>query len=178
MDNLVAISQGFGLAVACGLAAVLPLGILAAAALLGWLPGSIAVAAETPVLIAGWVIGVLEAAARAILPIPLRIATSALGGAVACEFALGSTLPFVGLILGSVIAAGTAWTTTRLVDRAIASGGPRWGVTALVAGASVVVAALAIIPVVGLILVGIVIWIGMRSRNDDQGRYAGLRVLR
>jgi hypothetical protein len=40
------------------------------------------------------------------------------------------------------------------------------------------VAALAIIPVVGLILVGIMIWIGMRSRNDDQGRYAGLRVLR
>ena len=32
--------------------------------------------------------------------------------------------------------------------------------------------------VFGLILVGIVIWIGMRSRNDDQGRYAGLRVLR
>ena len=63
-------------------------------------------------------------------------------------------------------------------DRAIASGGPRWGVTALVAGASVVVAALAIVPVVGLILVGIVIWVGMRSRNDDQDRYAGLRVLR
>ena len=31
MENLVAISQGFGLAVACGLAAVLPLGVLAAA---------------------------------------------------------------------------------------------------------------------------------------------------
>lgn len=178
MDNLVAISQGFGLAVACGLAAVLPLGVLAFAALLGWLPGSVALAAETPVLVAGWAVGVVEAASRALLPIPVRIGLSGLGGAVACELTLGDILPFVGLLLGTAIGSGTGWTTTRMVDRAIASGGPRWGVSALVAGASVGVAALAIIPMVGLILVGVVIWIGMRSRKDDQGRYAGLRVLR
>ncbi|MEI7438316.1 MAG: hypothetical protein WCK20_01440 [Thermoleophilia bacterium] len=178
MDNLVAISQSFGLAVACGLAAVLPLGVLAVAALLGWRPGSVAIAAESPALIVGWVLGVVEAAGRAFLPIPVRIGLSGLGGAVACELTLGHLIPFVGLLLGSAIGAGTAWTTTRLVDRAVASGGPRWGVTALVGGASIVVAALAIIPAVGLILVGIVIWVGMRSRKDDQGRYAGLRVLR
>ena len=42
MDLLFAISQGAGLAVACGLAALLPLGVLAVAALVGWTPGALA----------------------------------------------------------------------------------------------------------------------------------------
>jgi hypothetical protein len=48
MDILVATSQGAGLAVACGLAALLPLGVLAVAALLGWVPSSLTFADSTP----------------------------------------------------------------------------------------------------------------------------------
>ena len=62
--------------------------------------------------------------------------------------------------------------------RAIGGGGTRWGVTAIVAGAGIVVAALAIIPFVGFALVILAAWLGIRSRRDDQTKYGGLRVLR
>ena len=131
MDILFAASQGAGLAVACGLAAVLPLGVLAIAAILGWTPGALSFASESTFAIAAWVLGVLEAAARAVLPMPIRIALSGLGGAAAFEIAAGDQLPFMGLVIGAAIGAGTAWITTRMVDRAIAGGGTRWGVTRL-----------------------------------------------
>jgi hypothetical protein len=51
-------------------------------------------------------------------------------------------------------------------------------VTAIVAGAGIVVAALAIIPLVGFALVLLAAWLGIRSRHDDQTKYGGLRVLR
>ncbi len=178
MDILVALSQGAGLAVACGLVALLPLGVLALAGLIGWLPGGLSLAAETPFVIAAWIVGLIEAAARALLPVPVRIALSAVGGGTAFELAAGATLPFVGLAIGTIIGGGTAWTSTRLIDRAIAGGGPRWGVTATVAGAGIVAAALAIIPIVGFALVLVVIWATIRARKDDQERFAGLRVLR
>ena len=143
MDLLFAISQGAGLAVACGLAAFLPLGVLAVAALLGWAPGVLSFADGTPFLVATWIAGVVEAAARAVLPIPIAIALSGAGGAAAFEVAAGDQLPFAGLIAGALIGAGTAWTTTRMAQRAIAGGGTRWGVTAIVAVASIVAAALA-----------------------------------
>ena len=178
MDILISVSQGAGLAIACGLAAVLPIGVLAIAAILGWTPGALAFASESTFAIAAWAIGVLEAAARAVLPFPLRIALSALGAAAAFEIAAGDQLPFVGLLAGAAIGAGTAWVTTRMVDRAIAAGGTRWGVTAIVAAASVVVAALAIIPLVGFLLVVVALWFGIRSRKEDQSKFGGLRVLR
>jgi uncharacterized membrane protein len=65
-----------------------------------------------------------------------------------------------------------------MVDRAIAAGGTRWGVTAIVAVAGIVVAALAIIPIVGFLLVLVAAWFGIRSRKDEQTKYGGLRVLR
>jgi hypothetical protein len=178
MDLLFAVSQGAGLAVACGLVAILPLGVLAVAAILGWAPGALAFAAEPTFAIAVWVAGVLEAAARAVLPFPIRIALSATGAAAAFELAAGDELPFVGLVVGAAIGAGTAWVSTRMVDRAIAAGGTRWGVTAIVAVAGIVVAALAIIPIVGFLLVLVAAWFGIRSRKDEQTKYGGLRVLR
>lgn len=178
MDILFAASQGAGLAVACGLAAVLPLGVLAIAAILGWTPGALSFASESTFAIAAWVLGVLEAAARAVLPMPIRIALSGLGGAAAFEIAAGDQLPFMGLVIGAAIGAGTAWITTRMVDRAIAGGGTRWGVTAIVGVASIVVAALAIIPIVGFVLVIVALWFGLKSRKDEQTKYGGLRVLR
>lgn len=178
MDVAVAISQGVGLAVACGLAALLPLGVLAVAALIGWTPGALGIIAGAPFLAATWLVGALEATARAVLPRPVRIALSAVGGGAACEIAAGDALPWVGLAIGTVVGAGTAWTSTRMIDRAISGGGTRWGVTALVGAAAIVVAALSIIPFVGFALVLVVLWATTRSRKNDHERYAGLRVLR
>ena len=178
MEILISVSQGAGLAVACGLAAILPLGVLAIAAIVGWTPGALGFASETAFAIGAWAIGLVEAAARAVLPIPFRIALSAVGGAAAFEIVAGDQLPFVGLVVGAAIGAGTAWITTRMVDRAIAGGGTRWGVTAIVAVASVVVGALAIIPIVGFVLVLVALWFGLKSRKEDQTKFGGLRVLR
>lgn len=178
MDLLIAIGQGAGLAVACGLAAVLPLGVLAIAAALGWAPGALAFASEATFAVATWAIGVAEAAARAVLPVPIRIALSAAGGGAAFEVAAGDALPFVGLVAGAAIGAGSAWTATRMADRAAAAGGTRWGVTAIVAAAGVAAAALAIVPVAGFVLVGVAIWSGVRLRREGRERYEGLRVLR
>ena len=53
MDLLIAASQGAGLAVACGLVAILPLGVLAIAALAGWTPGALSFATEPAFAAAG-----------------------------------------------------------------------------------------------------------------------------
>ncbi len=178
MDLLVALSQGAGLAVACGIVALLPLGVLAVAALLGWVPGAVPFADDVAFIAGAWAVGIAEAVARAVLPVPVRIALSGVGGAAAFEVAAGNRILFAGLLLGAPIGAGTAWVSTRMVDRAIAGGGTRWGVTAIVAVAGVAVAAVAIVPFVGFALVLVVVWGAYRSRRDDQDRYAGLRVLR
>jgi hypothetical protein len=178
MDIAIAFGQGAGLAAACGLAALLPLGVLAVAALLGWTPGSLPLVAETPFLIGAWVAGAIEAGGRALLPVQVRIALSALGGAAACELATGDLVPFAGLALGTVVGAGSAWGATRLVDGAVAGGAPRWGVAAIVGLAAIVAAALAIVPFAGYALVLIAVWLLLRTRRGDRERYAGLRVLR
>ncbi|MFZ9292562.1 MAG: hypothetical protein ACO26C_08530, partial [Ilumatobacteraceae bacterium] len=153
MDILVALGQGAGLAVACGLAALLPLGVLAVAVLLGWTPGALALADGTPILVGAWVAGLIEAALRAVLPLPVRIALSAVGAAAAFELAAGDQVPLVGLIAGAAIGAGTAWTSTRMADRAVQGGGTPWGVAAILGVAAIAVAALAIVPFVGFALV-------------------------
>lgn len=178
MDILVALSQGAGLAVACGLAALLPLGVLAVAVLLGWAPGSLDLADGTPFLVGAWVAGVVEAALRAVLPLPIRIALSGLGGAAAFELAAGGEVPFAGLVAGAAIGAGTAWTATRMADRAVQGGGTPWGVAAILGAASIAVAAVAIIPFAGFLLVLVALYGGIRARKDDRERYAGLRVLK
>ena len=178
MDILVALSQGTGLAVACGIIALLPLGVLAAAAVVGWAPGALAFADDTVFIAVVWAVGVVEAATRAMLPVQVRMGLSALGGGAAFEIAAGGVIPMIGLVAGAPIGAVTAWVTARMVDRAIAGGGPRWGVTALVAVGGIVVAALAIIPIVGFLLLLLVVWGVFRSRKEDRERYAGLRVLR
>ena len=89
MDLLIAASQGAGLAVACGLVAILPLGVLALAALAGWTPGALGFATEPAFTAAVWALGLIEAAARAVLPIPIRIAVSATAAAAAFEIAAG-----------------------------------------------------------------------------------------
>jgi hypothetical protein len=173
MDILVALGQGAGLAVACGLAALLPLGVLAVAVLLGWTPGALALADGTPILVGAWVAGLIEAALRAVLPQPVRIALSAVGAAAA-----GDQVPLVGLIAGAAIGAGTAWTSTRMADRAVQGGGTPWGVAAILGVAAIAVAALAIVPFVGFALVLVAAYGALRARKDDRERYAGLRVLK
>lgn len=178
MEIAIGISQGVGLAIACGLAAFLPFGILAIAALLGWAPGSLALVDDRVVLAAAWAVGLVEAAVRLRLPIPIRMAISAVAGSAVFELAAGDVIPWIGVALGAPLAAITAWAAGRLADGAVVGGGPIWGVTALMGAAAVVVAAIAIIPFVGFAFVPVVAWLALRTHRGDQERYAGLRVLK
>lgn len=76
----------------------------------------------------------------------------------------------VGGILG---AAGSL----EVVRGALARGGARLATGLLVAGAAVVVALLALIPLVGYLELVVVPALGMRLRRRSGKRYAGLRIL-
>lgn len=178
MEIAIGIGQGAGLAIACGLAALLPLGVLALAALLGWTPATLALVDERALLAGAWILGIAEAGVRLRLPIPVRMALSAVAGSATFELAAGGAIPWIGVALGAPLAAVTAWAMGRLADGAVAGGGPIWGVTALMGAAVIVAAALAIIPFVGFALVLASAWLALRTLRGDRERYAGLRVLK
>lgn len=178
MDFAIAIGQGAGLAVACGLAAFLPLGVLALAAWLGWTPGAISVVDLPAVIVGAWVAGLIEAAVRLRLPIPIRMALSAIAASAVFEATAGGVIPWIGLVLGAPLGAVTAWAIGRLADGAVAGGGTLNGVTALLAGAAIAAAAIAIVPFAGFALVVVAAWLAIRTYRADRARYAGLRVLK
>ncbi len=76
----------------------------------------------------------------------------------------------VGGALGAVVIAG-------LVAGALGRGGTRGGTTVLVALASLVLAALALVPVVGYLEAVVLPALGARARRHGGERYAGLRSL-
>ena len=163
---------------ACGVAAFIPLGILGLAAHLGWARAALGVTDSTGLIIGAWAAGLVEAAARLHLPIPIRMALSAIAGSAVFEAAAGDVLPWIGLALGAPLGAITAWATGRLADGAVAGDGTRNGVGALMAGAAVVLAAVAIIPFAGFVLIIAAAWLALRSYRADRERFAGLRVLK
>jgi hypothetical protein len=65
----------------------------------------------------------------------------------------------------------------RVVEGALRRGGTRGGVALLVAGAAVVVAALAFVPVLGYLEALALPVLGQRLRARAGGRYEGLRIL-
>jgi hypothetical protein len=65
----------------------------------------------------------------------------------------------------------------QVVRGALARGGSRWAIAALLGGASLVVAALAFVPVVGYLEAVAAPLLGFRLRRRSAGRYAGLRIL-
>jgi iron complex transport system permease protein len=178
MDVAIAVGQGLGLAVACGLAAFLPLGVGAVAAILGLLPGALAVFDDTIVALGGWLAGVAQAAVTTLVSAPVRVVLAALGGAAAFHLAAGDELPWAGLALGAVVGAVTAWVASRVIDGATGGEGTASGVAMLVGAAALVVAVVAIVPAVGYLLPAVVGWFGLRARRGAQRKYAGLRVLR
>jgi hypothetical protein len=178
MDALIAIGQGAGLAVACGLAAFLPLGLGALAAVLGLLPGRLGVYDDTPIVIVAWVLGLAQVTVVTLLPPRVRLALAAIGGAAVFELAAGDELPWVGLLLGAVLGGVAGWLASRVLEGAARGGGTASGLAVLVGGAALGVAAVAVAPIVGYALVAALAWFVIRVRRGGQRKYAGLRVLR
>ena len=80
----------------------------------------------------------------------------------------------VGGLVGGFIGGFAA---TPIVRGALRRGGTRGGIVALVGGASVVLAGLAFVPVVGYVVAVLLPVFGLRVRSREPERHAGLRTL-
>ena len=177
MDVAIALGQGVGLAVACGLVALLPIAIGSLGALAGILPGALNVYDETALLIGSVVAGGANAVAEPRIAGLTRILLAAVAGAVVCGLASGEELSYASFAIGAVVGAAAGWIATKVVDPANKNG-PAAGVTLFVVLAGVCAAALALIPFVGYALLVVAAWFGFRARRVQDRKFAGLRVLR
>jgi hypothetical protein len=119
----------------------------------------------------GVALGILAAAA-----FPRRYVAPVLAGLVGIGIGLlvenwqEALAGFLGGFLGGLGA-------TPIVRGALRRGGTRGGVAALVAGAGLVVAALAFVPLAGYVLLVALPALGLRARSREPERHAGLRTL-
>ena len=179
MNTAIAIGQGAGLATACGLMAIIPLAVLALAALAGtpYLDSDVDQIDETAAGIGLAAVGVADAGIEGLLPGEVRIVLRAFAGAAAAYLATQDELPWAGLAAGLLLGGLLAVVAVRVQDNAARAGSPLS--TALLSGAAALVAAgLALIPFVGYALVIAAIWLALRMRRREGEKYAGLRVLR
>jgi hypothetical protein len=178
VDLAIAIGQGAGLAVACGLVALLPLAVAALAALAGLLPGALPAADDPPVVAGSVALGLASVGLQTFVPPVARLPLAALGGGLVFELAAGDALPWAGLAIGALIGAASARVAGRVLDGARQGGGTAGGVAAITGGAAIILAGLALVPFVGYALLPVVGWFEVRLRRRKDTKYAGLRVLR
>ena len=178
MDVAISIGQGAGLAVACGLVALLPLVVAALAALAGILPGALTAADDGPVVGVAVLAGVANLALATLIPPAIRLPLAALGGASVFELVAGDQLPWAGLAIGAVIAGAAARVAGPVIDGAGRGEGTAGGVAVIAGAAALVIAGLALIPFVGFLMLPVVGWFELRLRRKKDEKYAGLRVLR
>lgn len=177
MDLAIAIGQGVGLAVACGLVALLPLAIGSLGAVAGILPGALGIYDDVAVAVGTAVAGVANAPVSPRVTGTLKLLLAAGAGAAVFQLAAGEEVPYAGLGIGAALGAAAAWVASKIVDPATAKGNAG-GIAAIVAGAGLVAAAIALIPFAGYLLLLVAAWFGRRARRVQDRKYAGLRVLR
>ncbi len=177
MDLAIAIGQGVGLAIACGLVALLPLAVGSLGAVAGIVPGALGVYDDVAVAVGTAVAGVANAVGSPRVTGTLKILLAAGAGAAVFQLTAGDEVPYAGLAIGAVLGAAAGWIASRIVDPA-AKNGNAGGIAAIVAGAGLVAAGIALIPFAGYLLVLVAAWFGHRARRVQDRKYAGLRVLR
>ncbi len=177
MDLAIALGQGAGLAVACGLVALLPVGIGALAALLGLEPGHRGVYDDTIVVVVAIVAGLATIVAAPTLPRNARIALGAVGGALAFELSAGHDLPYAGLVIGAVLGGAAAWVGSAIIGGALEGEGTSSGVATVAGGGSTGLSLVSIIPFVGYAVAIAGAWFALRVRRAGGKKYGGLRSL-
>jgi hypothetical protein len=177
VDTAIAIGEGAGVALACGITAAVPLAIAAIAALLFGLPGDRSQLDDGWLVALACVLAVVIAAAETRLPARVQIALRALFGAVSFELVAGDDLPYAGLVAGLLLAALVAVFATQMLGAA-ARAGSAVAAALLGAGAAAGWAVAGLVPFVGYALVVVAIVLAWRSRRRGEQKYAGLRVLR
>ncbi len=177
MDTLIAIGEGAGVALACGITAAVPLAIAALAALVIGLPGDRTQLDDGWLVAVACVLAVVLAAAETRIPPRAQIALRAIFGGIAFELVAGRKLPYAGLAAGLALAALVAVSATRMLGAA-ARAGSALAAALLGAGAAAGWAVAGLVPFVGYVLAIVAIVLAWRSRGRGDQKYAGLRVLR
>jgi hypothetical protein len=177
VDTAIAIGEGIGVALACGIAAAIPLAIAALAALIIGLPGDRSQLDDGWLVAVACVLAVVIAGAETRIPARAQIALRALFGAVAFELVAGEDLPYAGLVAGLILAALVAIFATQMLGAA-ARAGSAVAAALLGAGAAAGWAIAGLVPFVGYVLLVVALVLAWRARGRGDQKYAGLRVLR
>ncbi len=181
MHTAIAIGQGLGLATAAGLLATAPLAIAATAAREGWLESPVHDAARTALLVATWLLVVLELAIDAVWPgaqAGARLLRRVIAGGLVFELSAGRALPWVGLAVGAVVAAGVGLAMRLVRSRAVKAGGDVRGTALIEDGAGLGASLVALVPFAGFVLAALGGGLLLRVRRREAQKYQGLRVLR
>jgi hypothetical protein len=177
VDTAIAIGQGIGVSLACGITAAVPLAIAALAALIIGLPGDRSQLGEGWLVAVACALAVVVAAIETRLPVRAQILVRAVFGAVTFELVAGDKLPYAGLVGGLVLAALIAISATQMLGAA-ARAGSAAAAALLGAGAAAGWAVAGLVPFVGYVLLIVALVLAWRSRGRGDQKYAGLRVLR
>jgi hypothetical protein len=177
VDTAIAIGQGGGVALACGITAAVPLAVAAIVALVIGLPGDRSQLNDGWLVAVACALAVVLAAAETRIPRRAQIALRAVLGGVSFELVAGHKLPWVGLVAGLLLAALVALSATQILGAA-ARAGSAVAAALLGAGAALGWAVLGLVPFVGYVLFIVAVVIAWRSRGRGGQKYAGLRVLR
>jgi hypothetical protein len=181
MDLVIAISQGLGLAAAAGLLASAPIAVGASAATQGWLEHPLHVASDAALVAIAWALVAVELLADAVWPgaqAGLRLGRRIVAGGLVFELGSGGAVPYVGLVVGALVAAGVGLAMRRVRSGAVKAGGDVRGTALVEDGAGLATAAVAVIPFVGYLLAAAAGWLLVRLRRRDDQKFRGLRVLR
>jgi len=119
-------------------------------------------------------VGIAGGVRRLLLTVALAAAAGAGAGVAVDLWQPGGVGDIVGAVLGGALGALGA---TQIVQGALRRGGTRGGTAVLVAGAAVVAAGLAWVPVVGYLEALALPALAARLRRRSPERYAGLRTL-
>jgi hypothetical protein len=181
MDLLIALSQGLGLAVAAGFVGAPPVAAASSAATLDVADGALDIADDPVVLVLAWLATAVELAADAVWPgaqAGARLVRKVIGGGLAFELVAGDELPWIGLLLGALIAGTVAVALRHVRAAAIKAGGDIRGTAMIEDGAGVVASAAGVIPFAGYPMTAAAGVLVVRARRREREKYKGLRVLR
>lgn len=107
-------------------------------------------------------------------PVGLAVVAAASAGAA---LAVGYVLEDWGALTGGVGSVVGVLVGSQVVGGSLGRGGTRGGTAILVAGAAAILAALALVPVVGYVEGVLLLVLGARLRGRAGERHAGLRIL-
>ena len=136
-----------------------------------WIGVSLGIGLGAGVLLAG-----IAGARRAAVAVGV-LGAAGVGAGLGYGFERWQPGGWVDLAAGALGGAVGALAAAQIVRGALRRGGTRWGTATLVAGAALVVAALAWVPAVGYVGALALPALAARLRRRSPERYAGLRTL-